>query len=295
LALSNDAQGHWTIQFQGTILGYPVAVLVDSGSSASFLVASVANLRTPMASSVKVANGHLLRCTSIILGYQFHLGEHIFQHDPRVLPLESYDLILGMDWLEMHSPMEVHWKSKWLSFPLNGEQVILQGLTAPHDSDVVVQLLAVDVHDSSDMAEELPPEISAILAQFPQVFMVHTSLPPKPACGHAIPLISGATPVNVQAYHYPPSLKDEIERQVNTMLEQGLIQPSKSPFSSPVLLVRKKDGTWRFCVDYRYLNAMTVKSAYPIPIFDQLLDELGSTAWFSILDLCRVSKYQGTQ
>lgn len=264
MALSNDAQGHWTIQFQGTILGYPVAVLVDSGSSASFLAASVANQlpqlqRTPMASSVKVANGHLLRCTSVILGYQFHLGEHIFQHDPRVLPLESYDLILGMDWLEMHSPMEVHWKSKWLSFPLNGEQVILQGLTAPHDSDVVVQLLAVDVHDSSDMAEELPPEISAILAQFPQVFMVPTSLPPKPACGHAIPLISGATPVNVRAYRYPPSLKDEIERQVNTMLEQGLIQPSKSPFSSPVLLVRKKDGTWRFCVDYRYLNAMTVK------------------------------------
>jgi hypothetical protein len=52
------------------------------------------------------------------------------------------------------------------------------------------------------------------------------------------------------------------------MLAQELIQPSKSPFSSPVLLVRKKDGSWRFCVDYRYLNAMTVKSVYPIPIFD---------------------------
>lgn len=105
------------------------------------------------------------------------------------------------------------------------------------------------------------------------------------ACDHAIPLISGATPVNVRAYRYPPSLKDEIEKQMQVMLKQGLIQASSSPFSSPVLLVRKKDGTWWFCVDYQYLNALTVKSVYPIPIFDQLVDELGQATWFSILDL----------
>jgi hypothetical protein len=105
------------------------------------------------------------------------------------------------------------------------------------------------------------------------------------ACDHTIPLVSGATPVNIRAYHYPPGLKDEIERQVNIMLDQGLIQPSKSPFSSPMLLVHKKDGSWRFCVDYRYLNAMTVKFVYMIPIFDQLVDELGVAKWFSVLDL----------
>jgi hypothetical protein len=114
---------------------------------------------------------------------------------------------------------------------------------------------------------------------------VPNSLPPKRACDHTIPLIEGATPVNIRAYRYPPNLKDEIERQVNTMLEQGLIQPSKSPFSYLVLLVRKKDGSWRFCVDYHYLNALTVKSVYPIPVFDQLVDELGSAHWFSVLDL----------
>lgn len=83
----------------------------------------------------------------------------------------------------------------------------------------------------------------------------------------------------------PPALKDEIEAQVDAMLQQGLIQKSTSPFSSPVLLVRKKDGSWRFCVDYRYLNALTVKSTFPIPVFEQLMDELASARWFSTLDL----------
>jgi hypothetical protein len=98
-------------------------------------------------------------------------------------------------------------------------------------------------------------------------------------------LIPGAKPFQIKPYRYPPALKDEVEKQVREMLHKGIIQPSFSSFASPILLVRKKDGTWRFCVDYRYLNALTLKSKYPIPIFDELVDELSQAKWFSTLDL----------
>ena len=91
--------------------------------------------------------------------------------------------------------------------------------------------------------------------------------------------------MNYRPYRYSPFHKTEIERQVTELLTAGLIVPSASPFASPVLLVQKKDGSWRFCIDYRRLNSMTIKNRFPMPLVDEILDELAGTQFFTSLDM----------
>jgi hypothetical protein len=149
----------------------------------------------------------------------------------------------------------------------------------------MVELVQISSDQQPESTDPLLDSIQSLLQQFQQVFDAPSEIPPSRACDHKIPLIVGATPVHSRPYRYAPALKDEIERQVSEMLQARLIQPSWSSFSSLVLLVKKKDEAWRFCIDYRALNAITVKSIFPLPVIDELMDELSGASWFSKLDL----------
>jgi hypothetical protein len=131
----------------------------------------------------------------------------------------------------------------------------------------------------------IPVEIKDLIHEFDAIFHSPSNLPPSRQYDHSIALLPNSTPVNCRPYMYSPEQKDEIERQVSTMLQSGVIVRSLSPFASPVLLVKKKDSTWRFCIDYTKLNSITVKNKFPLPIIDEFLDEIARAQYFSTIDL----------
>ena len=99
-------------------------------------------------------------------------------------------------------------------------------------------------------------------------------------------ITTGVAPPNWQRpRRMAPTLQTEADRQIKDMLDRGIIEPSKSPWASPIVLVTKKDGTRRFCTDYRMLNEVTVKDSYPIPRIEEWLESLAGAKWFSTLDL----------
>lgn len=95
----------------------------------------------------------------------------------------------------------------------------------------------------------------------------------------------GSKPIKIPPRRLPFAQREIVENEISKMLENDVIEPSESPWSAPLLLVAKKDGSWRFCVDYRQLNSVTKKDAYPLPRIDESLDSLAGAAWFSTLDL----------
>lgn len=206
--------------------------------------------------------------------------------------------MLGVDWLRFLGPILWDFIDLTMKFQQEGKEIQLKGLN-PSESTleegksicknygntckgIWLQLVeAVESRDSSN----LHPAIQQLLQEFQGVFEEATGLPPTRSYDHKISLQEGAQPICVRPYRYPFYQKEEIERHVKDMLKSGVIRPSQSPYSSPILLVRKADGSWRMCVDYRALNKETVKDKYPIPNIDELLDELHGAVIFSKLDL----------
>jgi hypothetical protein len=120
--------------------------------------------------------------------------------------------------------------------------VLLHGLSAVFPTGSIVELDMIESEPPLFAHLDLPPVMTTLLEEFKAVFAPPNGLPPTRECDHTIPLVPGVVPVHVRPYRYPPAIKDEIERQVSVMLQSGIIQPSTSPFSSSVLLVKKKDN-----------------------------------------------------
>ncbi|KAM0028421.1 putative nucleotidyltransferase, Ribonuclease H [Helianthus debilis subsp. tardiflorus] len=208
-------------------------------------------------------------------------------------------MVLGVSWLSTLGPVLTDYAKATFEFQLKDTRVIWQGESTPTATPIqfhgLKRLAHIDAIDHFFHLTILPPHVEAtsvhppdiehLLTEFSLVFQPPSGLPPARPQDHSITLLSNSTPVAVRPYRYPHFQKQEVERLVKDMLDQGIIRPSCSPFSSPVLLVRKKDGTWRFCVDYRALNAITVPDRFPIPTIDELFDELHGAVYFSKLDL----------
>jgi len=110
-------------------------------------------------------------------------------------------------------------------------------------------------------------------------------LPPSRDVDFSIDLILGAGPVSMAPYRMAPVELAELKKQIEDLLEKKFIRPSASPWGAPVLLVKKKDGSSRLCVDYRQLNKLTIKNKYPLSRIDDLLDQLRGAAMYSKIDL----------
>jgi hypothetical protein len=133
----------------------------------------------------------------------------------------------------------------------------------------------------------LPFGVSSVMQDFGDVFLeeVPAGLPPLRDIEHQIDFITSATLPNRAPYRTNPKETKEIQRQVQELLDKGYIRVSLSPCVVPAILVPKKDGTWRICVDCRAINNITIRYRHPILHLDDMLDELSGAAIFSKIDL----------
>lgn len=302
--------GIGTISFSGQIGEITVQILIDGGSSDSFIQPRIAQflklaIEPTPCFQVLVGNGQNMTTEGVIQQLTVDIQGHKLVLPVFLLPVSGADLIIGSSWLATLGPHIADYATSTLKLFQDDKFIVLQGdkLDGPHSAQLhhirrmqrtqsIAECFAIQAIPDSQYGEqylelptEMPPELVALLQTYQSVFHTPQGLPPPRDQDHAIPLIEGSQPVNVRPYKYPHSQKEQIEKMVQEMLDQGIIQPSTSPFSSPIILVKKKDGTWRFCTDYRALNAITIKDSFPMPTFDELLDELYGAKYFSKLDL----------
>lgn len=188
-----------------------------------------------------------------------------------LISLGDAEAVLEVNWLRTLGPISWDFEHMMMEFSFDGQPALLQGISTELGLHPSTFLLSITPdHDQG---------LQTLLTAYGDVFSA-----PR-ACTHKIVLSLRTDLVVVRPYRYPHAQKEEIERQCTEMLAKGIILPSTSTFSAPVLLVRKSNNSWRLCVDYRALNRHEIKDKFPIPFIDELLEELNGAKYFSQLDL----------
>ncbi|XP_022848746.1 uncharacterized protein LOC111371061 [Olea europaea var. sylvestris] len=218
-----------TIRLQGKLKGREITILIDGESTHNFVDQII---------------GKCLAIPLDIQGYQV-------KADFYILPVVACQLVLGVQWLATLGTVETNYQSLTMTFQDRGTihtfpGIKHAGLEALSEkkchyicgSSLLLQLISLS---PSKNQEGHPPVLDNVLEEFKQVFEALSQLPPARIHDHQIPLQPHSGPVNVRSYHYPYYQKAEIEKMVQELLHLGLIRPSRSPFSSPVLLVKKAD------------------------------------------------------
>lgn len=137
----------------------------------------------------------------------------------------------------------------------------------------------------NELSKEQLQKIQELLTDFDSLFSKgDTDIGYCPFVEHHIEL-NDETPFKQRFRRIPPSMLDEVKDHIEQQLSAGIIRRSHSPFSSNVVLVRKKNGELRICIDYRHLNSKTKKDNYALPRIDEILDSLAGNTWFSVLDM----------
>ncbi|XP_026442596.1 uncharacterized protein LOC113342187 [Papaver somniferum] len=278
-----------TMRITGFSKANPITILVDSGSTHNFINPSFVkqcgyHIQSKDTSlSVTLGDGGHIDTQGTCVNIPIQLQNHIFSIDFHVLAVSGCEAVLGVQWLRKLGPIQWDFEKLLMKFKYDGADIQLVGNNSSAmmflDTTPMQKLLRKEVygfflqltavHNSALITPSIENHaIKRLISTFQDVFATPTSLPPTRLHDHRIPLLPDSSHVNVRPYRYPHFHKDEIEKIVSELKQDGFIRPSSSPFSSPILMVRKKDGSWRICVDYRSLNKLTIKDRYPIPMVD---------------------------
>ena len=260
------------------INSFTALVLFDTGASHSFISRGfvdkfklpIVALKSPMLVSSLGAEYMASRgCFQLPLT----IGRHVFPTDLVILESQGLDVILGMDWLSKYEGnIDCARKSILLTTP-EGKRI---KYVSRHTRR------RTQVNSLSGVVQEEVP----VMKDYPDVFPEELpGMPPDRDIEFLIELLPGTGPVSKRPYRMPANDLEEIKKQIKELLEKGYIRPSSSPWGAPVLLVEKKDGSLRMVVDYHALNEVTIKNKYPLPMINDLFDQLQGAKVFSKIDL----------